>query len=66
MHNKLFSPTWGELAINGDLHPSDKPLQLPGAQLQVATNNNRDYNFIFQELKDEYHTLRFYHLYLGQ
>jgi AraC-like DNA-binding protein len=61
MHNKLFSPTWGELAINGDLHPSDKPLQLPGAQLQVATNNNRDYNFIFQELKDEYHTLRFYH-----
>jgi AraC-like DNA-binding protein len=60
MHNKLFSPKWGELAINGYLHPSDKLLQLTGAQLQVATNNNRDYNFIFQELKDEYHTVRFY------
>lgn len=60
MLNKLFSPRWGELALNGELHPSDKLLQLPGADLQVATNSNRDYNFIFQELKDEYHTVRFY------
>lgn len=61
MLNKLFSPKWGELALNGDLHPSDKLLQLPGATLQVAANSNRDYSFIFQELKDEYHTVRFYH-----
>jgi TonB-dependent SusC/RagA subfamily outer membrane receptor len=23
MHNKLFSPRWGELAVNGDLHRND-------------------------------------------
>lgn len=61
MYNKLFSPRWGELVLNGDLHPSDTLLLQPGATWQVATNNNRDYNFIFQELKNEYHTIRFYH-----
>lgn len=61
MHNKLFSPKWGELVLNGDLHPSDKLLQIPGATLQVATDCNRDCTFIFQELKNEYHTVRFYH-----
>lgn len=61
MYNKIFSPRWGELVLNGDLHPSDTLLLLPGATWQVATNSNRDYNFIFQELKNEYHTIRFYH-----
>lgn len=61
MHNKLFSPKWGELAICGELHPSDTLLHLPGATLQVATNSNRDYKFIFQEIKVEYHTIRLYH-----
>lgn len=61
MYNKLFSPRWGELVLNGDLPPSDTLLLQPGATRQVATNSNRDYNFIFQELKNEYHTIRFYH-----
>jgi hypothetical protein len=61
MYNKLFSLKWGELAINGNIHPADTLLLIPGATWQVATNNNRDYNFFFQQLKDEYQTIRFYH-----
>jgi AraC-like DNA-binding protein len=61
MYTKLYSSRQGELVLTDQLPPSDSVLKFPGAGLQVATNDSRDYYFILQELPGTWFTARFYH-----
>lgn len=61
MFNKLYSSRQGEIVLTDQLPESDTVLRFPGATLQVAINDHRDYYFIFQELAGSYFSARFYH-----
>jgi AraC-like DNA-binding protein len=59
MLNKLYSSLRGELPVTNHRSHPNVPVQFPGSELQVATNN-RDYYFIFQEVTGTTFNIRFY------